>query len=82
MAKTKPKDGYLQIVEGEWIEPNLSGFSDQCCDCCLVHNYDFAVVDAKTREPVKGVKVQFKLTVDRRKTAALRRKFNFVEKSA
>lgn len=71
--------GYQQIHDGEWIEPSRKGFVDQCCDCHLVHIIDFAVVDKKTREPVKGVTVQFKLRVDRRRTAASRRKLKFTK---
>lgn len=69
--------GYMQIVEGEWIEPTQNGFIDQCCDCCLVHVIDFAVVDRRTKEKIPNVTVQFKLRVDRRKTAASRRKLKF-----
>jgi hypothetical protein len=69
--------GYLQIVEGEWIEPVHDGFIDQCCDCHMVHVFKFAVIDRKTRERVSGVQVQFKLTVDGRRTAASRRKLKF-----
>jgi hypothetical protein len=70
--------GYQQIHGGEWIEPSRQGFVDQCCDCCLVHVIDFAVVD-KDKKPIPGATVQFKLRVDRRKTAAARRKFKFTK---
>ena len=69
--------GYMQIVEGEWIEPTHQGFVDQCCDCHLVHVIDFAVVDRRTKEKIPNAAVQFKLKVDRRKTAASRRKLKF-----
>ena len=69
--------GYTQIVEGEWIEPSRKGFVDQCCDCALVHVIDFAVVDRQTKEPIPNATVQFKLRIDRRKTAASRRKLKF-----
>lgn len=71
----------MQIIEGEWIEPTHTGFVDQCCDCALVHVIDFAVVDRKTREPIAGAAVQFKLRVDRRKTAASRRKLKFTKET-
>lgn len=71
--------GYMQIVEGEWIEPPKKGFIDQCCDCALVHVIDFEVVDKRTREPIPYAAVQFKLKVDRRKTAASRRKLKFTK---
>lgn len=62
---------YVQIVENEWIEPAKRGFIHQCCDCMLVHVTDYAVED--------GRRVQFKTRVDRRLTAAARRKFKFTK---
>jgi hypothetical protein len=59
---------YMQIHDGEWIEPIRRGFIHQCCDCALVHVTDYAV---------EGGRVQFKTRVDRRLTAAARRKFKF-----
>lgn len=70
--------GYMQIVEGQWYEPKLKGFVHQCCHCNLVHVLDFEVVD-KDKKKVPGVTVQFKLRVDRRKTAASRRKLKFTK---
>lgn len=69
--------GYDQVHEDEWWEPQHSEFVLQCCGCCLTHVYKFAVVDRKTKEPISGAQVQFKLRVDRRKTAAARRKLKF-----
>jgi hypothetical protein len=66
--------GYFQIEENEWFEPPHGIFFDQCCDCGLVHKMKFAVIDKRTRKPVKYVQVQFKLSRDERKTAASRRK--------
>ncbi len=71
--------GYLQIIEGEWIEPTRKGFIEQCCDCGLVHIIDFAVIDKRTKKRVPFVAVQFKLRVDRRKTSASRRKLKFTK---
>lgn len=71
--------GYFQIEVGDWFEPPHGEFIDQCCDCCLTHIMKFAVIDKKTREPVTGVQVQFKLKIDRRRTAAARRKLKFTK---
>jgi hypothetical protein len=71
--------GYFQIVNGEWFEPPHGEYFDQCCDCCLTHKTKFAVIDKKTREPVTGVQVQFRVSVDRRRTAASRRKLKFAK---
>lgn len=66
--RSRKPSGYLQIVEGEWIEPVKTGFVHQCCDCALVHVTDYAIESGR---------VQFKLRIDRRRTAAARRKFKF-----
>jgi Zn-finger protein len=71
--------GYMQIEEGKWIEPQHGKFIDQCCDCGLTHVMTFAVIDRKTREEITGVQVQFKLKIDRRRTAASRRKLKFAK---
>ena len=62
--------GYVQIVESEWFEPPMRGFLHQCCSCCLVHKTDYRIVNGK---------VQFKLNIDRRATAASRRKLKFTK---
>lgn len=72
--------GYQQITEGEWIEPQRKAFVDQCCDCGLTHVIDFEVVD-KNKNKIPGATVQFKLRIDRRKTAASRRKLKFSKES-
>lgn len=72
--------GYMQIGEDDWIEPTHGRFVSQCCDCHLVHIYKFAVVDRKTRKPIRGSQVQFKVTRDDRKTAASRRKLKLEDK--
>jgi hypothetical protein len=71
--------GYIQVIEGVWYEPKRKGFIDQCCSCGLTHATDFAVVDKEGNE-VPGVTVQFKRRVDRRKTAASRRKLKFTKR--
>jgi hypothetical protein len=78
-AGTGVTKGYDQIVEGQWIEPVKRGFVDQCCSCGLTHVIDFEVVDRRTKEKIPHAAVQFKLRVDRRKTAASRRKLKFTK---
>jgi hypothetical protein len=46
----------------------------QCCHCALVHITDYNVVDRRTKKKVTGVAVQFRVRIDKRKTAASRRK--------
>lgn len=71
--------GYLQIETDEWIEPQHGKFIDQCCDCGLTHVMKFAVIDRKTRNPIPGAQVQFKLKIEKRMTAASRRKLKFAK---
>jgi Zn-finger protein len=62
----KPRaNPYVQIFEGEWIEPVKRGFVHACCDCALVHVQDFYASD--------DGRVFFRTRVDRRLTAAGRR---------
>jgi hypothetical protein len=70
--------GYQQVHENEWVEPTRVGHS-QCCDCALVHDIEYAVVDRITRAPVPGVIIQVKVRVNRRRTAASRRKLKFTK---
>jgi len=59
---------YQQLVDGEWVEPVRKGFKEQCCSCALIHKVDYRIVDGR---------VQFRATVDKRATAAARRRFKF-----
>lgn len=64
--------GYIQIFSEEWIEPSMRGFLHQCCDCALTHRTDYRIVNGK---------VQFRVVIDRRATAASRRKLKFSKDS-
>lgn len=33
------------LQDGEWIKPIHDGFHFQCCDCALVHEMNFKVVN-------------------------------------
>ncbi|MCZ7659205.1 MAG: hypothetical protein M5U07_15735 [Xanthobacteraceae bacterium] len=66
--KRKPRLAYVQVTEGDWIEPAMRGFKDRCCGCGLVHVVHYRVV---------GGRVQFRAAVDARATAAVRRAFRF-----
>jgi hypothetical protein len=63
--KRKRPEPYMQIVEGEWIEPSKRGFVLACCGCDLVHVNDYYADDAG--------RIYFRTRVDRRLTAAARR---------
>lgn len=35
---------YPDVKEGEWVRPVMKGYKMKCCDCGLVHIYDFKVI--------------------------------------
>lgn len=55
---------YEQVWEDEWVSPKHRGYRHQCCDCGLVHDMDFRVVDGA---------VQYRVHVNKRSTAQVRR---------
>jgi hypothetical protein len=61
---TRKRTKYIQVEDGEWIEPAMRGYRDQCCGCGLVHVTDFRVVEGR---------VQYRAWQDGRATAAVRR---------
>ena len=60
---------YQQIYDGDWIRPRRKGYREMCCDCGLVHRLDFRIVD--------GGHIEYRTFVDKRATAAARRKYEF-----
>lgn len=66
--------GYQKVAKDEWVQPKMTQYRAACCDCGLVHQIQFRVLDTKTGKPVKGVKVQFQVSRHNRATAAIRRK--------
>jgi hypothetical protein len=59
---------YYQVTDGEWVSVSKRGFREQCCDCGLIHEVTYRFDNGT---------IYFKATVDRRATAAVRRKFKF-----
>lgn len=58
---------YYQLKDGEWMRPTRKGFRDACCGCGLVHTMEFRLVDGT---------IEFRATVDKRATAAMRKRMN------
>jgi hypothetical protein len=56
---------YAQVVEGEWIEPRMTGYKMGCCDCGLVHEIDFKINNGR---------VLIRARRNNRSTALMRRK--------
>ena len=58
---------YDKPEEDEWVQPVEEGYKMQCCDCGLVHQIDFRIVDGR---------VQFRVRRDNRATGQVRRHRN------
>lgn len=61
MAKMK------KIKDGDWVYPEMSGFKLKCCDCGLIHDVDFAVVDEKDASIANGYGVVFRMSREKEK---------------
>ena len=64
---------YKQAQDGDTITPKMRGYKVKCCDCGLVHRFNFKVI---TKGRGKGV--QFRVWRDERATAAVRRAFQSI----
>lgn len=56
---------YEQAYTNEWLDVKRNNQTLECCDCCLVHQYDFRVR--------KG-KIQIRVRRDNRATGQRRRR--------
>ena len=55
---------YEQEFEGEWVYPVRKGYKIQCCDCGLVHTFDFRL---------RNGKIEYRVYRDNRATGQVRR---------
>lgn len=53
-----------------WVQPNMKKYLQQCCDCSLVHETQYRIVDGK---------IQFRVRRAERYTAQERKKRNLVK---
>lgn len=60
---------YHQVVEGEWVPTSMRKHRNQCCGCGLVHVVDFRMTEKE--------RLEMRVTVNRRATAAARRAAKF-----
>ncbi len=58
---------YPQVHDGEWVWPKRAGYRLQCCDCGLVHTFDFRLV-----KHGNGRKIQFRAFRNVQETEAVR----------
>jgi hypothetical protein len=61
---------YPNYASNEWLKPAKKAFRFMCCDCSLVHEIDFRIVDSKNK---KLRQVQIRVRRNDRATAAARR---------
>lgn len=66
MVRKRRKRGYVHLNDGDWIEMARRGNRIACCGCGLVHAVDFRVI---------GGRLLMRFALDRRATAAARRRF-------
>lgn len=64
---------YKQAYDDEWFEPIKTGYKMRCCDCGLVHVFNFRVVKGTTT-------IQITAKRDNRATAASRRSKKYKKK--
>jgi len=55
---------YPRLKANEWQQPIKKGYRMACCDCGLVHDMDFRIVEGK---------IQFRARRNNRATGQLRR---------
>jgi hypothetical protein len=55
---------YPQVEPGQWLTPIRKGYGIQCCDCGLVHKFDFRV---------RGGRIELRAWRDNRATGQVRR---------
>ena len=60
-----PNMKYEDAISNEWFYPNMKGWKNSCCDCGLVHVFEFRVAG--------GGRVQIRARLDNRATGQIRR---------
>lgn len=83
-VETEMEDGWSR-----WVQPIMSGYKMACCDCGLVHNMEFQVLEvlrknkdgtwkAVALDPVR-YRVEFRARRNGRSTALMRRSKKNIE---
>lgn len=60
---------YEQVYEGEWVQSKRSGYKVSCCDCGLVHLFNYRLVKSANG----GKTIQFQVFRNNRATSQIRR---------
>jgi len=62
---------YEDVQVGEWVRPRMSKYKQSCCDCGLVHIFEFRILN-HTRGG-KHQHIEYRCWRDERATAQIRR---------
>ena len=60
------KKKFPTLTTGEWVCPKMNGYELQCCDCGLIHSFDFIILD-NSGVPVNNCNVLFRAYRQRKK---------------
>ena len=74
--KSKEKLDFYEVPPNEWQMPILKGYKMACCDCCLVHNMTFKIIDPDTNKVIKNARVIMKATRHETLTKQMRKERN------
>lgn len=58
-----------QVYDGEWIRPIRKGYQVECCDCGLVHSFNFELI-----KKGNGKIIIFQAFREDKETKAIRKK--------
>jgi len=64
---------FYEVKPNEWQMPIMKKYKMACCDCGLVHNMDFKVIDNETQKPIKNARVLMRGTRNNKLTKQLRK---------
>jgi hypothetical protein len=64
---------FYKVKDNEWQMPVMDKYKLACCDCGLVHNIDFKVIDDDTHKKIKNASVLFKAKRNIKLTKELRK---------
>jgi len=63
---------FKKVKPNEWQMPVMKNYKMACCDCGLVHNMTFKVINNYTQKKIKSGRLLMKATRDNKLTKELR----------
>lgn len=67
----KPTLRFPKVKANRWHMPIMKNYKMACCDCGLVHNMSFKIIDSESQKPVNG-RVLIKASRNEKLTKQLR----------